>query len=249
MAEAVMKMFDEFADTYSDHFSSRPSGRTYSFRKRLRLACEMTAHVSGRMLDCATGTGEVTLALVRTGRFQHASVIDISPRMLAAAEKMILGRVGGINLDFHNNDVFAYDLPADAPKYQLIVCLGLIAHTGRIEELLAHLKTMLANDGAILLQSSLDDHLGNRLVKALTARKYAERFGYSVRYFRHRDIVRAAEATGLQVADRRKFQVGIPFGDRIWARGNYAIETRFEPWAAHHGADALYVLTGSEASS
>ena len=100
------------------------------------------------------------------------------------------------------NDVFAYELPADAPKYQLIVCLGLIAHTGRIEELLAHLKTMLANDGAILLQSSLDDHLGNRLVKALTARKYAERFGYSVRYFRHRDIVRAAEATGLQVADR-----------------------------------------------
>jgi len=241
MSAPVLELFDSFTEGYSDHFSRKPSARTYSFRKRLSLACELTASLSGRMLECAAGTGEITHALLQSGRFTEASIVDISPQMLASTKRILTEHEHAVRCDFVNSDIFKYR-PECGEPYELIVCLGLVAHTGRLGELLEHLRSMLAEEGALLLQTSLEDHLGNRIVRALTSRRYASRFGYSIAYYRHQHILDACQEAGLKVSDMRRHTVGIPFGDRVWARGNYNVERRLESWAAKHGSDALYLL-------
>ena len=241
MSAPVLEMFDNFTEGYRDHFSTKPSARTYSFRKRLSLACELAAGLSGRMLECAAGTGEITNALLGSGRFTEASIVDISPQMLDSTKRILTQHEHSARCDFVNYDIFKYR-PESGEPYDLIVCLGLVAHTGRLGELLEHLRSMLADNGALLLQTSLDDHLGTRIVRALSSRRYASRFGYSVSYYRHQDILDACKEADLKVTDMRRHTVGIPFGERVLSRGSYHVERQLESWAARHGAEALYLL-------
>jgi ubiquinone/menaquinone biosynthesis C-methylase UbiE len=241
MADPVMEMFDCFSEGYSDHFSTNPSARTFSFRKRLALACELADGYSGRLLDCAAGTGEITHALLKSGQFREATIVDISPQMLATTGQALSQLDQSIHCDFENKSIFDFQTHADK-KFDLIVCLGLVAHTGRLTELLTHLKSMLTDKGAILLQTSLGEHFGNRIVRAVSSRRYTARFGYSISYFRHNDIVCACSESQLNIIRSRRHTIGVPFGDRLWPRGNYNIERRLESWAERHGADALYLL-------
>jgi hypothetical protein len=74
----------------------------------------------------------------------------------------------------------------------------------------------------------------------------AARTGYQLSYLRHRDILDICENVGLQIVDVRRHTVGIPFGDRLWAGGNYWIESHFSQWAASHGAEALFLIANAE---
>jgi hypothetical protein len=121
----------------------------------------------------------------------------------------------------------------------------LIAHTGRLDNLLAGLKTLLSSNGSILLQSSLFDHVGTKVVRALTRERYYRQHGYRITYFHHQDIVRAAQNARLEAVAVRRFTFGFPFGDRFWAGMNYRLEQKMQNWAKLHGAEAMYLLRHS----
>jgi ubiquinone/menaquinone biosynthesis C-methylase UbiE len=67
----------------------KASGANFCFQKRLTLACELAGASVGRLLDCAAGTGEITCALLKSGRVSHATVVDISPVMLQGANELL----------------------------------------------------------------------------------------------------------------------------------------------------------------
>ena len=131
--------------------------------------------------------------------------------------------------------------PSDL-RFDLILCLGLIAHTGRLDILLQHLRSMLTPGGRIVLQTTLTDHLGTRIVRALTSRSELARRGYRISWFSQRNISDACDGAGLRILETRRHSVGIPVGDRLWPRANFQIETRLAKWASRHGADAIYLL-------
>src|SRR5207249_1070800 len=87
----VAEHFEQLSPRYTQHFSDRKSGTNFCFRKRLEIACELAAGSAGRLLDCACGSGEITSAILKTGRFQHATVNDISTAMQQRAKQ----RLGG----------------------------------------------------------------------------------------------------------------------------------------------------------
>jgi hypothetical protein len=118
----------------------------------------------------------------------------------------------------------------------------LIAHVGRLDILLPHLKSMLAPGGRIILQTTLTDHVGARIVRALTARRELTRRGYRISWFSQRDIADACNGAGLRIVETRRHSLGIPFGDRLWPWANFRLETRLQKWASRHGADAIYLL-------
>jgi hypothetical protein len=118
----------------------------------------------------------------------------------------------------------------------------LIAHTGRLDILLPHLKSMLTHGGRIILQATLTDHLGARIVRALTARSEVARRGYRISWFSQQDIFDACNRAGLRILEMRRHNVGIPFGDRLSPWANFRLETRLEKWASRYGADAIYLL-------
>ena len=238
--DPVAAYFDKLPETHKRQFEERASGANFNFQQRLALACELGGASSGRLLDCAAGTGEITCALLKSGRFNHATVVDVSPAMLQSAEDLLISQIKNAELEFVQSDVFNFN-PSDS-RFDLILCVGLIAHTGRLEILLPHLKSILAPGGRIILQTTLTDHLGTRIVRALTARTELARRGYRISWFSQRNISDACDRAGLRILETRRHTLGVPFGDRLWPRANFHLETRLETWASRNGADAIYLL-------
>jgi len=240
--DPVAAYFDKLPETHKRQFEERVSGANFNFQQRLTLACELGAASSGRLLDCAAGTGETTCALLKSGRFTHATIVDISPKMLQTAKRLLTSEIKNAEVGFVESDVFNFK-PSDA-GFDLILCLGLIAHTGRLDILLPHLKSMLAAGGRIILQTTLVDYFGTRIVRALSSRRELVQRGYRVSWFSERDITDACSNAGLQILQKRQHGLGIPFGDRIWPSLNFQLEKRLQEWSSRHGADAIYLLAG-----
>ena len=238
--DPVAAYFDKLPESHKRQFEERASGANFNFRQRLKLACELGGASSGRLLDCAAGTGEITCALLKSGRFNHATVVDVSPAMLQSARGLLTSQIKNVELEFIESDVFTFK-PTDS-RVDAILCLGLIAHTGRLDILLPHLKSMLTPGGRIILQTTLTDHLGARIVRALTARSEVARRGYRLSWFSQRNISDACDRAGLRILETRRHSFGVPFGDRFWPWVNFQLETRLQKWARRHGADAIYLL-------
>ncbi len=244
-AEAVRKLFTETSKEYAGLFVSKKTGKNFIFRQRLTLAAMAALDQSGQLLDCATGSGEITTAIIATGKFGRATLLDLSQKMLDLTSSQIKNNSGGKNLaevELVCEDVFRFASANSHREYGLIVCLGLIAHTGRLPELLLLLRGMLAKDGVILLQSSLLDHLGNRIERIFSQERYFRKHGYRINYFRRRDIEAAVASAGLKIVASRRYALGMPFGDRLWGWGNYQLERMFQSWADAHGAEVVYTL-------
>jgi SAM-dependent methyltransferase len=240
MNDPVAAYFDKLPEIHSGQFAQSASGANFYFQTRLKLTCELASASTGRLLDCSVGTGEITFALLKSGRFHHATVVDISTTMLQSAKKLLTSQISKTQLEFVQSDVFKFE-PSES-RFDLILCLGLIAHTGRLDILLPHLKSLLTPDGRIILQTTLLDHFGVRVTRALTSRRELAQRGYRTSWFSQRDIAGACQNAGLQMLQMRRHSLGIPFGDRLWQRANFQLERRLQNWASRHGADAIYLL-------
>jgi glycosyltransferase involved in cell wall biosynthesis/2-polyprenyl-3-methyl-5-hydroxy-6-metoxy-1,4-benzoquinol methylase len=242
-ANPVQAFWQTQAENYTGNYADRPRGTNFNFRTRLAHACTLAEGLSGHLLDCACGSGEITHALLQSGRFPRATLVDISGPMLEIARKRMERLTYPVDITWVQDDVFHFlqSQPA-TPQYDLILCLGLIAHTGRLDELFARWKPRLRPGGRVLLQSTLLEHPGTRLLRAVSSRRHLRLKGYSIHYFRDRDITEAAEKQGLRILQRQRFALAIPYGDRIAPRLNYLLEKRLEHWASRHGAEALYLI-------
>jgi 2-polyprenyl-3-methyl-5-hydroxy-6-metoxy-1,4-benzoquinol methylase len=240
MKDPVAAYFDEHAEDHKRQFVGSGSGASFYFQKRLTIACELADGSAGRLLDCAAGSGEITCALLKSGRFSHATIVDISPAMLQSARELLSSQVTNVELKFIHSDIFNFR-PSDS-NFDLILCLGLIAHVGRLDTLLAHLKSMLTPSGRIILQTTLTDHAGTRIVRVLSTRHELAKRGYRISWFSQRDIADACHAAGLWIVEMRRHSLAIPFGDRFSRWANFHLEKRFQTWASRHGADAIYLL-------
>jgi 2-polyprenyl-3-methyl-5-hydroxy-6-metoxy-1,4-benzoquinol methylase len=239
MNDPVAGYFEKLPEIHKRQFVQSASGASFYFQMRLTLARELGGVSAGRLLDCAAGTGEITCALLKSGRFSHATVVDISPAMLHSAKELLSSQITKTEFEFVHSDIFNFK---PSGGFDLILCLGLIAHVGRLEALLSHLKSMLTPGGRIILQTTLTDHVGARIVRALTARRELARRGYRVSWFSQRDIADACHNAGIQIIEMRRHSLGIPFGDRLWPWANFQLETGLQKWASRHGADAIYLL-------
>lgn len=243
--KAVQQFFSRTAARYSNLFLDRRNGNNLCFRERLALAAEITAGISGRLLDCACGSGEITAKILASGRFTSATVVDLSPEMLALAQQRMDAELKGVGisqLDFISADIFEFATQPHIGQYDLILCLGLIAHTGRLDELLRRLSQLLSPSGSILLQSSLLDHVGIRIHRAVASERYNLQHGYRISYFHHKNILQAARHVGLEAVVMRRFAFGFPYGERLWPWVNYLLEKSMRHWAKAHGSEAIYLL-------
>ena len=241
MNDPVAAYFEKLPQIYKCHFVQKASGANFCFQKRLALACELAGASVGRLLDCAAGTGEITCALLKSGRFSHATVVDISPAMLQSAKEFLSAQITNAELEFVRSDVFDFK-PSDS-RFDLIPCLGLIAHVGRLDILLPHLKSILTPGGRIILQTTLTDHVGAGIVRAMTKQRELVRRGYCISWFSHRGIADACHSAGLRIVEIRRHGLGIPFGDRLWPWANVQLETLLQKWSSRRGADAIYLLS------
>jgi ubiquinone/menaquinone biosynthesis C-methylase UbiE len=94
--DPVATYFDKLPETHKRQFEERASGANFNFQQRLTLACELGGASSGRLLDCAAGTGEITCGLLKSDKFDHATVIDVSPAMLQSAKDLLTSQIKNV---------------------------------------------------------------------------------------------------------------------------------------------------------
>jgi 2-polyprenyl-3-methyl-5-hydroxy-6-metoxy-1,4-benzoquinol methylase len=243
MSKEVREFWERQVVSYTGNYADKPTGTNYNFRTRLALASTLAKGYGGRLLDCATGSGEITEAILAGGDFAAADLVDISSPMLEISRQRMARLEAGVQIRWICSDVFSFlDSELPAPRYNLVLCLGLIAHTGKLDVLLKLCRERLARGGAILLQTSLLDHPGTRFLRWFSARRHERKKGYGIHYYAEADVRRTAEEAGLTMLAQRRFVVGVPYGDRVCPRMNYWLEKWGESWAARHGMDGLYLL-------
>jgi ubiquinone/menaquinone biosynthesis C-methylase UbiE len=241
MSRAQLNYFDNFALAYSRLFSEKKSGAAFSFSSRLNIASTLGTGRSGKFLDMAVGSGEVTKAVLMSGNFTYATLNDISPAMLELA-KSKLESISGAHISWHQGDCFAFLQGLPAGEFDFLLCTGLIAHTVRLEELLGLLRRAVSPQGAILFQSTLAEHWGVRFHRMMIAKSYEKRFGYSISYQTTRKIKEAAYQQGLLVADLKRYCLFVPGLDKVAPVPNFYLETAFASLARKVGSEGLFLL-------
>lgn len=101
---------------------------------------------------------------------------------------------------------------------------------------------MLSSAPAIILQTTLLDHLGRRIVRARSSKRELAQRGNQISWFFDRDITEAFRDAGLHIRQKWRHSLGL-FGDRIWPRLNFELEKGLQEWSTRRGTDAIYLLT------
>ncbi len=250
--KTVKSHFDDRSATYSDLFDdSVRTGAGHRFRSRRDIIAKLTKNLSGRLLDCATGTGEVTLAVLKSGEFDSAVINDLSEEMLNRSRDLLKTQLPGKSLEFSNTGVF--DLPDSAGRSNcdVVMCIGLIAHVGRLEEMFSTAVNLLKPGGQFLFQTTLLDHWGVRMTRRLSEERHVRNHGYAIRHYYHSEIEKAAEENGLNILVRERYGFDFPFLDRVAPGLGHYLEQRFAIRSGTRGSEAIYVLqkTGFEPES
>lgn len=112
------------------------------------------------VLDMPCGTGSISLPLL--DKTDKLTLIDISSNMLSMAEKNIPAsekqKVVFINDDFFNLDI-------SDQTYDLVICLGLLAHVNSPEQLLNKLSKIIAPGGLLIIQNTDASHFYSYLIR------------------------------------------------------------------------------------
>ena len=115
-AERVRGIFSTIADRY-DVFNAMASlGIDRSWRRKLVAACQLTP--TSRVLDLASGTGDVAFTVAELGRPAEVVATDFVPEMLAVAEKKAAEHPPAVPVSFSVAD--AQDLPFADESFDVV---------------------------------------------------------------------------------------------------------------------------------
>ncbi len=243
--EQVTKHFEGHAKRCSENFAS-DTGSSVLFNLRRQIVVELLAHEPARQIfDVAAGSGEITHAVALSKAPEQLIVNDISPAMLELARRQFAATPVSGATTWLNDDAFKVLEQSSFEAYDVIICLGLIAHTGRLPELLTRAHRCLRPSGVLILQSSLSNHLGV-WIEALYARSPLRPTTYKINTFNLKQIVCAAKDAGYETDQIRRFGVGIPFGDRLLGPANFLLESKYAQRTKGHGAEAVFKLKKSK---
>ena len=239
----VANFFEKQADSYSSHFDPNVrSGAGVLFQLRRRLAVELSSENEARtLLDIATGTGEISYAIATSHNFEEIHLNDISPAMLKSCQRTFNGLLKPTKIFWTNEDAFELLPKSGADQFDIILCLGVVAHTGRLPEILKKSFNCLRGGGVLVLQSSLAEHPGARIT-ALFARSPFRRTRYKVSAYTKKEIVTAAYEAGFEIEEIRRYGLCVPFGDRLLGKMNHWLEANYADKLTGSGGDALFKL-------
>lgn len=137
--------------------------------RRANLAMEReTAHwvpPGARVLDCAAGTGALTLAAA--GRAGYVLCTDLSPAMLARARQKAV-RAGAGNIEFARRDIFA---PPPERPFDAVIAGNMLHLLDEPQRALGCLLADVRPGGRVILPTYLQGEAGAGFRAALGAYK------------------------------------------------------------------------------
>jgi ubiquinone/menaquinone biosynthesis C-methylase UbiE len=142
--KVVQTAFDEASNGYD-----MPAMRFFdNSAQNLAKALALKGHEN--ILDAATGTGKIAMALAAHLKQGHVTGVDLSAGMLALAQKKAL-HAGFKNISFVQADVDAVDFPAG--HFDGLTCGFGVHFWSDMETSLARLVRMVKNQGFVAITS------------------------------------------------------------------------------------------------
>ena len=136
-------------------------GRRFDIRVRAETVQELVEGTEcGRILDIGCGDGSISLPLLTEKN--HITLLDLSTAMTTAARNSIPERLAG-NVDVVNDDFMKANLKPHS--YDLILCLGVLAHVDSPPEFLARLASLLTPGGRVILEFTDCKHVTGALTR------------------------------------------------------------------------------------
>ncbi len=146
------------------------------------------------VLDIPCGTGAMSVPLLN--RIDKLTMIDISTNMLTIARNSVPSeyqhKVETVNADF-----FELELPEQS--FDLIICLGILAHISSPEQLLNKISKLLKPGGTLILQNTNSGHFYSYLIRFyLGLKNLISRQPYKLNKVKDGFVKKTLETNGLK---------------------------------------------------
>jgi 2-polyprenyl-3-methyl-5-hydroxy-6-metoxy-1,4-benzoquinol methylase len=210
--------------------------RTFGVRLRAEIVQEFLGPIdNARILDAGCGDGGVSLQFLKNNEITFC---DLSENMLKEVESQVptalRSRATLINSTIENFK--------SQNKYDYIFCIGVLAHVPSIEQCLAHLSTLLAKNGVLVIQFSDYDHWLTRLSVRLA------RHNYRVNSIRRHELQTLTTMLGYKIHKTIQHTFMLPGMGKLPDELLYKIQriTLKSPGFQHIGTEHIWMLRRSE---
>jgi ubiquinone/menaquinone biosynthesis C-methylase UbiE len=186
------------------------------------------------LLDVGCGDGRISLGLA--DHFGSLTLADRSQFMLDQAS----GRARCMDLE---PEFLLLDLdqePADL-QYDVVLCLGVLAHVGDVADTLQRLSKWVRPGGNLLIQFSDWERLLCRSTVVASSLR-PDPYGYSLNRTGCTDIVRIVESQGMTCETVRRMWPILPGMRRVFPsswRYHYQLATLRHPLLSRFGSEAI----------
>ncbi|MGD1154703.1 MAG: class I SAM-dependent methyltransferase [Terriglobia bacterium] len=127
---------------------------TCNIRIRVETVQEFLKDESlNRILDIGCGDGSISLPLLSSHR--HLTLLDFSEGMLSVARSRVPAELVG-NVEFRNENFM--DAKLSPGEYDLIICIGVLAHADAPEALISKIVSLMRPGGNLILEQTDASH-------------------------------------------------------------------------------------------
>lgn len=230
--------FDALSDEYSTNYHEKQTGKTFEFNKRKEITLYLISALSpNKILECASGSGDITLDVKKLNPKSKLIINDISNKMLNLTKQRFESEDLQSNTTYKNQDIFDL-LDKTACDLDLCLCLGLIAHTGRIQDLLSKINKSLLTEGYIVLQYSRAETYRHQIVRIINKIRQPKT-PHQIHYYDEKVVTNALVECDFEIVESKRYLIGIPFINKTFPKLSFIIERVFSNIAETHGSEVI----------
>lgn len=196
------------------------------------------------VLDMPCGTGSISLPLLKHAK--TVTLIDISSNMLSIAKSNI-PEIEKHKVTFINDDFFNIDIKPGS--YDLVICLGLLAHVNSPEQLLNKLSHSVSPGGHLIIQNTDSAHFYSYLIRFyLGLKNIISKQPYKLNKVKGTFVEEQVSKNGLKLVKTFRYnQSFLGLSNLFTNQKKYELTRRFfgtvdENKHAHWGSDVTYLF-------
>jgi SAM-dependent methyltransferase len=193
-----------------------------------------------RILDIGCGDGSLSLPLLRPG--VTLALVDLSGPMLEVARSRIPPAFGS-SVSATQGDFLSL---AAEPRFDLVLCLGVLAHVPSVDAALERIRDSLVPGGHCVLQLTDRGTMIARLEALATRLRslFADTRGYRLNTLVYSSILERVGRRGLRAIRHRRYSLLLPGMGSLPSRlveGYQRFGAR-HPVLSRHGSEVLLLL-------
>ncbi len=199
--------------------------REFDIRIRVETVQEFTRGVTfEHILDIGCGNGAISLPLLTRCQCQHLTLMDISANMLALARENITPDLRN-KVEFINENLMSFNF--DPQGYDLVLCLGVLAHVDSPEAVIAKISGLLKPGGTLILEVTDSYHpVGRAIAVYHRLLNFIRPTTYNLNRVRIADIIRTCLKCRLIPSAFYRYSLPPPGSHRVFSQNTLYRITR-----------------------